>query len=128
MAIVLPIMFLITLGTMETCEGIFLTQKIKIAAAEGASVAVRSDGTFGSVEDAVASYLDARDVNYDNISSVVSTVPDPELADVLTPIRVTVTIQTENNFRMPTSFYQFWTGGELTAEVVLFKEYVVGTQ
>lgn len=124
MAIVLPIMFLITLGTLETCEGIFLTQKIKIAAAEGASMAVRRDGTFESVEDAVSSYLDARGVNYGNISTAVSTVPNPEDALELTPIRVTVTIPTASNFRMPTSFYRFWTGNELSAEVVLFKEFV----
>ena len=124
MAVVLPIMFLITLGTLETCEGIFLTQKIKIAAAEGASIAVRRDGSFASVEDAVSSYLDARGVKYGNISSAVTTTPNPEVAQELEPIRVTVTVPTEDNFRMPTSFYWFWTGNELTAEVVLFKEYV----
>lgn len=124
MAIVLPVMFLITLGTLETCEGIFLTQKIKIAAAEGARSAVLSEGSFASVEAAVGSYLDARGVTYENISNVVSVTPDPEQASVLDPITVTVTIPTAENFRMPTNFYWFWTGSELSAEVVLFKEYV----
>lgn len=127
MAFVLPLMFLITLGTLETCEGIFLTQKIKIAASQGARTAILSDGSFGSVENAVASYLDARGVKYENISSVVTTSPDPELADVLDPIRVTVTVPRSRNLRMPTSFYRFWTGSDLTAEVVLLKEYVAGT-
>ena len=128
MAFVLPLMFLITLGALETCEGIFLTQKIKIAAAQGAKVAVLSSGSTENVESAVASYLDARGVKYDNISSVVTTSPDPELADVLEPIRVTVTIARSNNLRMPTSFYRFWTGSDLTVDVVLLKEFVAGTQ
>ena len=122
MAIVLPIMFLITLGTLETCEGIFLIQKVKIAAFEGASVAVLRGGSDEGVENAVSSYLDARGVKYENISSVVSADPSPELANELDPVRVTVTIPTSDNFRMPTSFYRFWTGGEVSAEVVMFKE------
>lgn len=122
MAIVLPIMFLITLGTLETCEGIFLIQKVKIAAFEGATVAVLRNGSDEGVENAVSSYLDARGVKYENISSVVSTDPSPELANELDPVRVTVTIPTSDNFRMPTSFYRFWTGGEVSAEVVMFKE------
>lgn len=122
MAIVLPIMFLITFGTLETCEGIFLLQKIKIAAFEGARVAVRSEGTNAGIENAVGAYLDARGVKYTNISTVVTTDPSPELANELDPMRVTVTIPTSDNFRMPTSFYKFWTGAELSAEVVMFKE------
>ena len=122
MAIVLPIMFLITLGTLETCEGIFLIQKVKIAAFEGANVAVLRGGSDEGVENAVSSYLDARGVKYENISSVVSMDPSPELANDLDPVRVTVTIPTSDNFRMPTSFYRFWTGGEVSAEVVMFKE------
>lgn len=118
----LPIMFLITLGTLETCEGIFLIQKVKIAAFEGASVAVLRGGSDEGVENAVSSYLDARGVKYENISSVVSMDPSPELANDLDPVRVTVTIPTSDNFRMPTSFYRFWTGGEVSAEVVMFKE------
>ena len=118
----LPIMFLITLGTLETCEAIFLIQKVKIAAFEGASVAVRRGGSDEGVENAVSSYLDARGVKYENISSVVSMDPSPELANDLDPVRVTVTIPTSDNFRMPTSFYRFWTGGEVSAEVVMFKE------
>ena len=118
----LPIMFLITLGTLETCEGIFLIQKVKIAAFEGANVAVLRGGSDEGVENAVSSYLDARGVKYENISSVVSMDPSPELANELDPVRVTVTIPTSDNFRMPTSFYRFWTGGEVSAEVVMFKE------
>ena len=127
MAFVLPIMFLITLGTLETCEGIFLTQKITIAAAQGAIAAVHSDGSFASVEDAVGSYLDARGVLYDNISTVVSTTPNPEQAEILDPMRVTVTISRADNYRMPTSFYRLWSDDELSAEVVMFKEYVFVT-
>ena len=118
----LPIMLLITFGTLETCEGILLFQKIKVAAFEGARVAVRSEGTNAGIENAVGAYLDARGVKYTNISTVVTTDPSPELANELDPMRVTVTIPTSDNFRMPTSFYKFWTGAELSAEVVMFKE------
>lgn len=123
MAIVLPIMFLITLGTLETCEGIFLLQKIEIAAHEGARAAIKKQGTHKDVQAAVELYLNARGITYKNIRKVVSAEPRPQLATELEPIHVTVTIPTDGNFRMPTSFYQFWTGDSLSAEVVMFKEF-----
>lgn len=126
MAIVLPIMFLITFGTLETCEGIFMLQKIEIAAHEGARAAIKKQSSIEEVQTAVGQYLDARGVTYGDIGTVVTSDPSPDLAGELQPVRVTVTIPTEGNFRMPTSFYQFWTGSTLTAEVVMFKEFEQG--
>ena len=123
MAVVLPIMLLITLGTLEICEGIFLLQKVEIAAHEGARAAIRKTGTEEDVESAVGIYLDARGIQYDDISNIVTSEPRPELANELEPIRVTVTLPTAGNFRMPTQIYQFWTGSTVTADVVMFKEF-----
>lgn len=123
MAIVLPVMFLITLGTLETCEGLFLLQKIEIAAHEGARAAIRKQATDDDVESAVGLYLDARGITYQNIRTVVTADPSPQLANELEPIRISVTIPTAGNFRMPTNFYRFWTGPSVSADVVMFKEF-----
>lgn len=123
MAIVLPVVLLLTLGTLETCEAIFLLQKIEIAAQEGAREAIRRDATIADVENAVGDYLQTRGITTPNLSMAVTSDPRPEMASELDPVRVTVTIPTAGNFRMPIGFYRFWTDNELSAEVVMFKEY-----
>lgn len=124
LAIVLPILLLMTFGTLETCEGIFLQQQIEIAAHEGARVAVRKTSLTADVQTAVADYLDARSIDYGgDIATAVSISPTPETAVELTPISVTVTISVDPNLRMPIPIYRYWVGKAISAEVALFKEY-----
>lgn len=124
LAIVLPVIVLITFGTLEICDGIFLRQKIELAANEGARVAIRKGSTKAEVEAAVKKNLDARGVSYgSDISSAVTVTPDPGLAPTLTPVSVRVTVDTNANLRLGLSLYQFLSGKNVTGEVSMFKEY-----
>jgi Flp pilus assembly protein TadG len=124
LAIILPVIVLITFGTLEICDGIFLRQKIELAANEGARVAIRKNSTKADVEAAIKKNLDARGVTYgSDISSAVTITPDPRLAPTLTPLSVKVTVETNANLRLGLSLYQFMAGKKVTGEVSMFKEY-----
>ena len=123
LAIILPLLMLITTTTLEFCENTFMIQKLEIAAHEGAVVAIERTSTLSDVEDAVQNYLDARNVDYGgSISSAVSVSPDPTTADTLTPITVTITVSADANSRIGASLYRYFTGKNLVGEVTMFKE------
>lgn len=123
LAFVLPVMLLITFGTLEICEFIFLRQKIEIAAHEGARAAIRKESTAADVRDAVRVYLDARGVEYDSIADVVTVTPDPQLAPELTPVTVRLEIDISDNLRLASQFYQFIVGDTTVSEVAMYKEF-----
>jgi len=124
LAIVLPVIVLITLGTLEICDGIFLRQKVELAANEGAKVAIRKHATESDVLLAVKKNLDARGVDYGkDIASAVTITPDPTTAATLTPVSVAVTVDTNPNLRLGLSLYQFVSGRKISGEVSMFKEY-----
>ena len=124
LAIILPLLMLLSLATLEVCENIFLLQRIKIAAHEGAVAAIQRKGTRTDVEDAVQSYLDARSVVYGgDISSAVSVSPDPTTTATLQPITVTVTVSTDDNSRIGAHLYRYFGGGEAVGEVTMLKEF-----
>jgi len=124
MAIVLPIIILITLGTLEICEGIFLRQKLELAAHEGSRVSIRKNATVDDVRSAIKDNLDSRGIDYGgDIAAAVTITPDPSAAATLTPISVTVSVETDANLRMPISLYRYLAGRTLTGEVSMFKEY-----
>lgn len=123
LAIVLPLMLLLTFGTLELCEGIFLRQKLEVAAHEGARIAIRKTATKQEIDDAVADYLDARGLVYDDIGTAVVSTPDPGVAAELTPITVQVTLSVDDNLRMPIPVYRFLVGRDVVGEVTMFKEY-----
>ena len=47
LALVLPVILLIVFSTLEICDHAFLLQKVKIAAQEGAVVAIRKNSNRG---------------------------------------------------------------------------------
>ena len=124
LALVLPLLVLIVFSTLEICEQAFLLQKVKIAAQEGAVAAIRKTATTADVEIAVQNYLDARGVNYgDSISSAVSVSPDPTVADVLTPVTVTVTVPNDDNSRIGSQLYRYIGGENSVGTVTMQKEF-----
>ena len=124
LAIVLPIIFFLTFATLEICEGIFLKQKLEMAAHEGARVAIRKRSTLDDVYDAVKRNLEARGIDYGaNIGNAVSVTPDPTVAPTLTPMTVTVTVETNPNLRLSLSLYRYLAGKNIVGEVSMFKEY-----
>ena len=123
LAICIPLIFLLTIGTLEVCEGIFLKQKVAIASHEGARIAIQKSSTIEDVRAAVAQYLDARRLNYSSIEEIVTCTPSPESAQELTPISVRVEVDVDANSRMPLSFYSYFQGESIVAEVTMYKEY-----
>ncbi|MDB2685955.1 pilus assembly protein [Mariniblastus sp.] len=124
LALVLPVILLIVFSTLEICDHAFLLQKVKIAAQEGAVVAIRKTATVAEVEAAVQSYLDARGVDYgDSISGAVTVTPDPTTADTLTPVTVAVTVPNDENSRVGAQFIRYFAGESSTSTVTMFKEF-----
>ena len=123
LAIILPLIVLITTTTLEICENTFLIQKLEIAAHEGAVVGITRTSTLSDVENAVQNYLDARNVDYGgDISTAVSVTPDPATADTLTPITVTVTVSADDNSRIG-ALYRFFNGRTVVGDITMFKEF-----
>ena len=147
-AFVIPLVLLLTLATLDICDGIFMLKKTKIAAYEGARVAVGPFGTEESTRQAVANYLDSRGIRYDNIDNVVdityrkirdidSLIDDaiagvettPEIisgnasnVEQLDPITVSVQIDLSSNRRLPLSPFQFIQGSSITSECTMLIE------
>ena len=122
-AFALPLIVILTFATLDICDGIFLQQKAEIAAHEGARAAIMRGASIDTVHNAVETYLDSRDLVFTDIETVVSSSVDPEAADVLDPITVTVQIGLAGNRRMPLSPFQYINGPNIIAEVTMYKEY-----
>lgn len=68
LAITLPILVLIVLGTIEICSMIFLRQGLRISAYEGARVALVPGSDIGNVQAACQQVLDDRRISSASIS------------------------------------------------------------
>jgi Flp pilus assembly protein TadG len=116
MAICLPLMVMLVLGSIETCSMIYLRHSLTIASYEGARVAIDFDGTNAAVLARCQELLDAREVIDAEISvepANVSTVPRGQ------PIAVTVSAPSDSNNIVPAWFYA---GKTLSASMTMVKE------
>ena len=75
MAICLPVIVLLTFGTIELASGLFLKQTLTSAAHEGALVGMRLDATEASVRDRVELILAVREV--EDCVCLLYTSPSP---------------------------------------------------
>ena len=124
LALILPVLFLFLFSTLEICEQTFLLQRVKIAAQEGAVVAITRQATLADVEGAVQNYLEARGVDFGgDISAAVVVTPDPTEADTLTPVNVTVSVSNDANSQIGSFFYRYIGGTNSVASVTMFKEF-----
>ena len=124
LALILPLLFLFLFSTLEICEQTFLLQRVKIAAQEGAVVAITRQGTVADVENAVQNYLEARDVDFGgDIASAVVVTPDPTSAATLTPVTVTVSVSNDDNSQIGSFFYRYIGGTDSVASVTMLKEF-----
>ena len=127
-AFAIPLILLLTLATLDICDGIYLKKKALIAAYEGARVAVTSDSTDSAVREAVANYLDSRNIQYDNINEVVAINPDPSVfgdpatVDLLDPVEVSVSINLDVNGRLPFAPFRRVQGPLVTSQVTMLRE------
>ncbi len=126
-ALLLPVVLVLFGGTIELCTAIFLKESLTIAAFEGARKAVTRKATNGDATARIQTILAERGVCYTDTTGmtgpVVSISPSAETADTLQPMTVIVRAPTKNNVFAPFSFLRFCQYEELTARVVMFKEY-----
>jgi Flp pilus assembly protein TadG len=116
MAICLPIMVMLVLGSIETCSMIFLRHSLTIASYEGARVAIDFDGTSAAAIDRCQEILDARDVVDADISIVPETVEVVPRGDT---IAITVSAPCDSNSIIPAWFYG---GRTLSHTMTMVKE------
>ena len=97
LAICLPVIVLLTFGTIELASGLFLKQTLTSAAHEGALAGMRLDATEASVRDRVELILAVREVE----DCVITITPSGRAFDAMQS-GDTFTIQidkdSENNF------------------------------
>lgn len=117
MAVILPILMLILMGTLEATSMIFLKQSLKIAAYEGTRVALVPNSTFQEVEETTRDILAGRRVK----SFTVQVIPaDYQSQPYGTPITVKTTADCAENSVFSPWFHQ---GKSVTSEVTMMKEW-----
>lgn len=129
-AVCLPILVLLTLGTIETCGAIFLKEAITIAAYEGARVGIQRGSTDEIVESRIKEFLDERRIKYDAEKLVSFSDPTFDLTGKGTPLsfnsaqdleHVTTTVVVPCKGNTFTGW--FFSGKMLSARVTLRKEF-----
>lgn len=119
-ALIIPILLLLTFGTIELCSAMFLRQTLQIAAFEGARVSVRKRATNDDVRDAIEEFLDARDITGGTATIDV----DVARTEILDPIEVTVQAPMNGNGILPNGFYTWLRGRQVAASTVMYKEFI----
>jgi hypothetical protein len=91
LAISLPVLFLITMATVETCRVIYLRQSIKIAAFESARISVLPGATYDMVKVQSDCILLGRNIRTYEVSCTPE-IPSTTAAGDLITIRITAPI------------------------------------
>ncbi|HAC89792.1 MAG TPA: pilus assembly protein TadE [Planctomycetaceae bacterium] len=116
LAITLPILVLIVLGTIEVCSMIFLQQGLRISAYEGARVALVPVSDSGNVQAACQQVLDDRRISSGSISVQPSNLDQQPYGSI---VQVTVTAPcSDNSLFAPFLF----TGRTLTGQMQMMIE------
>ena len=117
LAAVLPVFVLLLLGTIETCNMIFLQQSLKIAAYEGARITIVPATDQFDVDTAVSELLAARRVNGATVTVTPSNFQNAPYGSF---IRVDVSAPCNSNTSFALRFYGSKT---LTGTVEMMKEF-----
>ncbi|TWT80906.1 TadE-like protein [Planctomycetes bacterium CA13] len=120
LAICLPVLILLTLGTLDVCSMLFLRETITIAAYEGARQGVGRGHTDADATDCVMEFLDQRNVQYDGSNLVTISTPGFTDAETLENVTVTVTVPVTENLLIPAYLFGDMT---MSADVTMRKEY-----
>lgn len=102
LAVCLPVLVLLIMGTIEACSMIYLKQTLSVAAYEGARASLRPNAATADVTDGCNQILTPRNVNGATISVTPS---DFDTQPVQTWITVTVSAPGGSNSIMPGWFY-----------------------
>lgn len=118
-AIILPVLVVLTLGTIDVCSVIFLREGVLLAAYEGAREGVQQDGTNASATARVTEFLDARNIQYGGNVVAISS-PGYDTAATLEHVTITVTVPTAGNLISPSWLFA---GVDVSADLTMRKEY-----
>ncbi|QDT09853.1 TadE family protein [Planctomycetes bacterium K23_9] len=119
-AICLPVLIVLTLGTMDLCSLIFLKESVTIAAYEGARRGVGRGRTNADVTSRVIEFLDDRDIEFDGAGLTQFSSPDFTSAETLENVTVTVTVPAAGNMIIPLGMFDALT---VSSSVTMRKEY-----
>ncbi len=115
LAVCLPAIVLLVLGSIEACTMVFVKQSLHISAYEGVRTAIQSDATNNDVTDRANEILDERGVT----SGTVKLTPRRiQGLDPGTPVTVRISAPTLENTVMRLRFFS----GDLESEVTMAKE------
>jgi Flp pilus assembly protein TadG len=116
MAICLPLIVMLVLGSIETCSMIYLRHSLTIASYEAARVAIDFDGTSTAAEARCQEILDAREVEDADIDIEPDEVATVDRGQ---QISVTVSAPCDSNAIIPAWFYG---GRTLSHTMTMVKE------
>lgn len=118
-ALCLPIVVLITFGTIDISSALFLKESLTIAAYEGSRVGALQGGTDASAIARVQEILNERGISYVE-SSVVISSPSFNTAATLQHVTVTVQVQCQGNMPLTGNFFK---NRSINASVTFRKEF-----
>ncbi len=119
-AFILPVLVVLTLGTIDVCSMMFLKESVTLAAYEGARRGVGRDRTNADVVNRVTEFLDERSIDYTGTQVVTINSPGFDGADTLENVTVTVSVPCAGNLLIPSQWFDDLI---LSASVTMRKEY-----
>ena len=123
-AMVIPILLLLTFGTLEVCGVLFLKEKLVIAAHEGGRIAIKKTNTDAEVRQVILDYLESRDIDVDALGAdAIAISPQTERTEELDPITITVTVPVAGNSILPGTVYTWFGDRSVSTSVVMYKEF-----
>lgn len=117
LAVCLPVVVLIVLGTIEACSMIFLKQSLTVASYEGARTAIVPGITIDEIRDTCTQILDDRRVEGATITISPLDISSLSPGDY---VDVTVTAPCDLNAVVPNAFYR---GRTLSASASMMIEF-----
>jgi Flp pilus assembly protein TadG len=119
-AFCLPVLFMLTFGTIDICTMLFLNESASLAAYEGARRGVGRGYTNADASARVIEFLDERGIMYNAANVCQISDPGFDGAETLEHVTVTVTIPCEGNLLLPSEMI-----GNLvvSSDVTMRKEY-----
>lgn len=103
LAVCLPVVVLLVVGTIEACSAIFLKQSLTVAAYEGARTALAERQVAGSVQKACDQILNDRKVNGGTVTITPADIASLKPGDF---VDVRVFAPCNSNSLVPTTFYR----------------------
>jgi Flp pilus assembly protein TadG len=97
LALCLPLLVLLTFGSIQACNAINLKQALTCAAYEGTRIVGKPTGTRDDAEAAIQQILDARNIT----GATISWSPDLDFVDIPPGDLVTVTVRAPVSANLP---------------------------